>query len=117
MKASEAKQDQAKVESFTLALHVIEQELLGSFQKLENVRSHVESLPDVLAGEPKLLGTRVAVRQIADLVKRGADRDELARDLDLTIQQVDTAVLFDRVTPRRGRPAKRQTRAPDVPPS
>ena len=56
----------------------------------------IESWPDVLAGEPVLKGTRIAVRHVAELVRLGASLGEIVEDLDITPEQIDVAVAFDR---------------------
>ncbi len=93
---------------FRVSLAALENDVLEGFKTLERIkREFIESRPEVLGGEPVLRGTRLSVRLIADLVRQGASADELAEDYDLTPEQIDAAVTFDRVTPRRGRP--RQT--------
>lgn len=85
------------------------QEVLGRIETLERAKhEYVESRPEVLGGEPVVKGTRVPARMVAELVRRGASKDELREDFDLTPEQVDAAVLFDRVTPKRGRPRTRR---------
>ena len=71
-------------------------------------RDVIESRPGVLAGEPVLKGTRIPARLVADLVRQGTSRAKLRSEYDLTREQIDAAVLFDRVTPRRGRPPVRR---------
>jgi uncharacterized protein (DUF433 family) len=68
----------------------------------------IESRPGVLAGEPVLKGTRISARLIADFVHQGVSRATIRREYDLTNEQIEAAVLFDRVTPRRGRPPVRR---------
>jgi uncharacterized protein (DUF433 family) len=115
----------AKVAAFEVPIEAIEAELLGAFDALERVRTeHIASNPKVLAGEPVIRGTRIAARLVADLVRRGTPREEIADEYDLTLEQIEAAVLFDRVTPKRGRPQGRGQRLPrrlhvtrhDVPP-
>jgi uncharacterized protein (DUF433 family) len=114
-KAAADKAPEATVEHFHLVLLELEGELLGAFRELEAVRrDQIESLANVLAGEPVIKGTRIAARHIANLVKRGATTAELREDFDLTDDQIRAAVVFDRVTPRRGRPAVRRQRTPHV---
>jgi uncharacterized protein (DUF433 family) len=60
-------------------------------------------------------GTRLAARHIADLIKRGASTADIRGDFELTDAQIRAAVVFDRVTPRRGRPVNRQERTAYVP--
>jgi uncharacterized protein (DUF433 family) len=103
----------AKVAAFEVPLRPIEAEIIPVLAKLESVRSkHVASDPKVLAGEPVLRGTRIAARLVADLIKRGISHEQIAEEYDLTAEQIEAAVLFDRVTPRRGRPPRRRQAAP-----
>jgi uncharacterized protein (DUF433 family) len=114
--AAQANSNRASVESFSLQLDVIEAGLLGTFQQLERMkRDQIECRPDVLAGEPVLKGTRIAARYIADLAKQGASHREICDEFDLSERQIEAAIVFDRVTPRRGRPAIRKRRIADVP--
>jgi uncharacterized protein (DUF433 family) len=71
-------------------------------------RKVIERRPGVLAGEPVVKGTRIPARLIAELVRQGVSRAKLRSEYDLTREQIDAAVLFDRVTPRRGRPPVRR---------
>jgi uncharacterized protein (DUF433 family) len=71
-------------------------------------RPLIESRPGVLVGEPVFKGTRIPARLIADLVRQGIRRAKLRREYDLTREQIEAAILFDRVTPRRApRPVRR----------
>ena len=84
----------------------LQQRIIASFEALEqSKRDHIESRPNVLGGEPVIKGTRIAARHVADVMKRGATREELRDDLELTDAQIDAAVVFDRTCPKRGRPA------------
>jgi uncharacterized protein (DUF433 family) len=106
-----ARNDQrvAKVAAFEVPLQPIEAEILCVLAKLESLRSRlVASDPRVLAGEPVLRGTRIAARLVADLIKKGIPREQIAAEYDLTAEQIEAAVVFDRVTPKRGRPPRRR---------
>lgn len=97
----------ASFEVFHIDLAGLEAEVLSGFECLERTkREFVESRPEVLGGEPVLRGTRISVRHVANLVKQGATSEELQDDLDLTPAQIEAAVLYDRVTPKRGRPRR-----------
>lgn len=97
----------ASIDLFEVSLAALENDVLGNFETLERIkRDFIESRPEVLAGEPVLRGTRLSVRLIADLVRQGAGVDELAEDYDVTPEQVEAAITFDRVTPTRGRPRR-----------
>jgi uncharacterized protein (DUF433 family) len=64
-------------------------------------RQLIESRPGVLAGEPVVKGTRIPARLIADFVRQRVSRATIRREYDLSNEQIEAAVLFDRVTPRR----------------
>ena len=68
----------------------------------------VESKPDVLGGTPVFRGTRVSVRDIGELVKRGMSRDELEVDyptlLHLDEEDLEFAAMFAGRNRARGRP-------------
>ncbi len=106
---------EATVEHFHILLRELEVGLLGAFGELQAARKdHIESRAEVLAGEPVIKGTRIAARHVADLVKRGASVSDIRDDFDLTEAQIRAAVVFDRVTPKRGRPAGRRQRTAHV---
>jgi uncharacterized protein (DUF433 family) len=115
-KAAAENAREATVEHFHVLIRDLEVELLGAFNELEAARrDHIESRADVLAGEPVIRGTRVAARHVADLIKRGAALAEVREDYDLTDEQIRAAIVFDKVTPKRGRPAVRRQRTVHVP--
>lgn len=98
-------QDVAKVETLKVEIKAIQEAMLREFSELETLKkTFIESNPSILAGEPILRGTRIPVRLVADLVKKGTSRKEIGSDLELSSKQIDAAVTFDRITPRRGRP-------------
>lgn len=77
-------------------------------EKIERMRDLIVVDEDVQAGAPVFKGTRIMVRHIAGLVKNGIDRQEIAEDFpEITDEMVELAVLFDRLYPQRGRPAKK----------
>lgn len=98
----------ARIESFVICLASLEEDLLASLNTLESAkRDFIEVRADVLAGEPVIRGTRLSARFVAKLVCDGAGLEELNEEYDLTAEQVQAAVLFDRVSPKRGRPRER----------
>ena len=102
----------AEIDELVLLIEKVRREILRNLETLERVRQDfVESRPEIRAGEPVIKGTRIPARMIADLVRQGASREELHEDFGLTPEQVDAAVVFDRVTPKRGRP---RTRRPNL---
>lgn len=92
---------------FEVSLKALENDVQEGFERLQRIkRDFIESRPEVLGGEPILRGTRLSAWLIADLVRQGASNDEIADDYDVTPEQVEAAVTFDRVNPRRGRPRR-----------
>jgi uncharacterized protein (DUF433 family) len=99
----------AKVAAFEVKISPLEKNARKNLATLERVkRDLIDSRPAVLAGEPVLKGTRIPARLVADLVRQGTSRVTLRSEYDLTREQIDAAILFDRVTPRRGRPPVRR---------
>ena len=100
----------AHFEVFTLSLASLESEVSEGFETLERAkREFIETRADVLGGEPILRGTRLSARLVADLIRQGATVEELCDDYDLTREQVQAAVTFDQVTPKRGRPRRQRS--------
>ena len=115
VEAAGAHRREAKVHHFVFLIDGLREDLLGPFEALErSKRDHIESRMDILGGEPVIKGTRIAARHIADLIKRGAARAEIHEDLDLNDAQIDAAMVFDRTTPKRGRPSSRGDRSVHV---
>ncbi|SEC03418.1 Uncharacterized conserved protein, DUF433 family [Rhizobiales bacterium GAS191] len=101
----------AKLDMFELPIAAVEKEMRQQFDTLERMkRDLIESRAGVRAGEPVVKGTRIPARQIADLVRQGAKSEELQHEFDLTREQIEAAIIFDRVTPKRGRPRIRKLR-------
>lgn len=99
----------ARVAAFEVKISPLELAARRNFAALERARRDlIESRPGVLAGEPVIKGTRLPARLIADLVRQGVSPATIRREYDLTREQIEAAVLFDRVTPRRGRPPVRR---------
>jgi uncharacterized protein (DUF433 family) len=72
---------------------------------LRDAEARVVSDPDIRGGEPVVRGTRVPVYMLADLVKQGASTAELLADYpSLTEDGLSAALVYTKVTPRRGRP-------------
>lgn len=111
VKSAAENEKTACINFFEISLKSLEHHVQETYEALERVkRDFIESRPEVLGGEPVLRGTRLSARLIATLVRQGASMDELADDYDLTPEQVEAAVTFDKVTPRRGRPRQARSR-------
>jgi uncharacterized protein (DUF433 family) len=71
-------------------------------------KRRVVSLPDVLGGEPVFRGTRVALRQVASLFRKGVSQQEIGEDFpNLSEQDLAYARLCSRLGEKPGRPRKR----------
>lgn len=93
----------------------IKDEILSSYLHLENsIQQFIEERSDVLAGEPVLKGTRIAVRHVANLMNMGSAEAEVVEDFDITPEQIRAALLYERVKPRKGRPRVKRTELPHV---
>jgi uncharacterized protein (DUF433 family) len=114
--AATALEPEAHVSNLVFRLDGIRERLAHSFRSLEHSKTHmIESLPDVMGGEPVILGTRIPARHIADILRNGGTREELREELDLNDEQIEAALIFDQTTPRRGRPALAVDRTIHVP--
>jgi uncharacterized protein (DUF433 family) len=70
-------------------------------------KRRLESRPDVLGGEPVFKGTRIAVRHVGELVKKGVPRSELKEDFPhLGDEDLTFAALFASLPRPPGRPRK-----------
>jgi uncharacterized protein (DUF433 family) len=70
-------------------------------------KRRLESRPDVLGGEPVFKGTRIAVRHVGELVKKGVPRSELREDFPrLAEEDFAFAALFASLPRPPGRPRK-----------
>jgi len=70
-------------------------------------RTRVVSSPEVLAGEPVFRGTRVPLRQVASLFRKGVSEKEIVEDFpQLSARDLAYARLFSRFGEKPGRPKK-----------
>jgi uncharacterized protein (DUF433 family) len=71
-------------------------------------RRRVVSSPDVLSGEPVFRGTRIPLRHIASLFRKGVPEQEIAEDFPaLSERDLAYARLASRLGEKPGRPRKR----------
>ena len=99
----------ATIASLKVPVAAIEEEILANVEKLQKAREHyIESRSEVLAGDPVIRGTRIAARLVGDLLKQGTSPMVIAEEYDLTMDQIEAASIFSRVTPKRGRPRVRR---------
>ncbi len=81
----------------------------SSFERWKQGR--VVTTPDVLGGEPRIAGTRLPVRYIGELVRKGAS-DELREDYpELTEDDLHLSSVYARAYPKIGRPRANQADA------
>lgn len=67
---------------------------------------YVEANAGVMGGEPVIRGTRVPVRDLAELIELGESQQVLSEDFPHVPQDAyELAVQWARANPRRGRPA------------
>lgn len=98
----------AQVGHLRVALDAVEDEVSGKLRVLHRLRAQeIEQRADILAGEPVLAGTRIPARHVADMIRRGTSTTDVANEFDLTPAQMAAAMLFDRVSPRQGRPPRK----------
>ena len=71
-------------------------------------RRRVVSSPEVLGGEPVFRGTRVPLRHVASLFRKGVSEKEIIEDFPhLSARDLAYARLFSRFGEKPGRPRKR----------
>jgi uncharacterized protein (DUF433 family) len=102
--ASERRATTVRIGFFAARLDQVKDWVGARLKMLDRVDEQIVSRPGVRGGEPIVKGTRIPARLVAGLVRQGATPRELARDYELTPEQIEAAVLFDQLHPKRGRP-------------
>jgi uncharacterized protein (DUF433 family) len=70
-------------------------------------RKRVVSSPEILGGEPVFRGTRIPLRHVASLFRKGVSENEITEDFpQLNARDLAYARLFSRFGERPGRPRK-----------
>jgi uncharacterized protein (DUF433 family) len=101
--------NQAQVDFIVLHFGKTVKELSIRLVQLKTSRDRfIETRSGVLGGDPILKGTRISPHFVADLLKGGTSAEEISEELDLSLEQIDAAELFAKVSPRRGRPSVRR---------
>jgi uncharacterized protein (DUF433 family) len=79
---------------------------LESAERYARLRDkYVEINPQVMGGEPVIRGTRVPVRDLAQLIELGESRELLREDFPrVPAEAHELAAVWARANPRRGRP-------------
>lgn len=74
---------------------------------LASMHERVEIDPEVRSGEPVFVGTRIPVHAIAQKLELGSLREELLEDYPkLTESDLELAMRYAEIYPRRGRPRR-----------
>lgn len=89
---------------FRIPIDRIEADVGPRLALVNRLRDAIHVAPGVGGGEPVLAGTRIKPRLVADMVRAGTPKDELSTEYGLSGEQVELALLFDALYPRRGRP-------------
>lgn len=68
---------------------------------------YIETRQDVRGGDPVISGTRLSVRAVAERVSQGETIEDLIEDYpDIPREAFETALIYARTNPRRGRPPR-----------
>jgi uncharacterized protein (DUF433 family) len=77
-------------------------------RRLLRAEKMVMSDPEILGGTPVYRKTRIPVRLVADMLAQGASTKEILEGYpSLSREMVESAPIYVRAFPRRGRPARR----------
>jgi len=84
--------------------------------RLDALRSWIESNPDIAGGDPVVRGTRVSVAMLSDLLRQGASEQELLEDYpSLTSDSLRAALALGATN--AGPPSRHPSRLPSGPPT
>ncbi len=74
----------------------------------ENRGRYIPSNPDILGGTPVIAGTGISVYSVLGRLQDGETADDIARDYpEISEQAIETAELYAKAHPLRGRPSER----------
>ena len=77
-------------------------------KKLKRAEEMVISDPEIMGGVPLYRGTRIPVELIAEMLRQGANAEEILEGYPaLDREKVELAALYVQAFPRRGRPPSR----------
>src|SRR5215471_80394 len=94
----------ALVVRFTAARRTVESRL----KELARIEHMVVRDPKIMGGTPVFKGTRIPVDLVADMLAQGATVSEILEGYPaLNKEKIETAPLYVRAYPRRGRPGRR----------
>ena len=61
---------------------------------MEHLLKRITVDPRVMGGKPVIRGTRIAVDLILELLASGMKPEEIARDYDISVDDVEAALLY-----------------------
>jgi uncharacterized protein (DUF433 family) len=91
---------------FILKLNGVLDEIDRRICDIIEARASVEWDPRIRGGAPVVVGTRIPVHTLGEMVRNGAIPSDLAEEYELSDRLVELALLYDKLHPRRGRPAR-----------
>ena len=95
------------LDTFVLHLDKVLTEIDQRIRDIIEVRSSIEYDPCIRGLVAK--GARIPVQVLGEVLRNGVAPADIARAYDLSMQQVELVFLYDRLHPRRGRPARSAT--------
>ena len=97
----------ARVRDVSVDLRTMKSEVKSGLSTLAKAQDAVECDPGIFSGEPCIKGTRIPVRDIADMLANGDSVEAIDRAYpQLSIALIESAAFYARAYPRRGRPRR-----------
>jgi uncharacterized protein (DUF433 family) len=91
--------------ALVIEVKLIRQKLDADLEKLERAREMAVSDPEIMRGTPVYRGTRIPVDLVADMLRQGANIEEILEGYpSLDREKVELAPLYVQAFPHRGRP-------------
>jgi uncharacterized protein (DUF433 family) len=98
--------DEVEFGAFILPMASVRRSIKPRLSEVDALREVIVTDPRIASGEPVIRGTRHRAHKIAQLAAQGVSKGEFRREYDLSSRQVDMAILYARLHPRRGRPER-----------
>lgn len=111
-------QGMVKVASVMFSLDEARRQIAERRHRIARLHDLVGPQDGVAGGDPVIKGTRIKPWHVADMLRGGACAEELQKEYDLTLEQIEVAKLYAQLYPRRGRPkveSRRNVMAYDLP--
>lgn len=94
-------------EYLTFDVQAVRRRVVNRIKALVDADALIHSDRDTLGGEPVFRGTRIPVHGVADMLRAGAEAEDLLSGYPkLTARMLEVAPLWSAAHPRRGRPRK-----------